>query len=173
MPVERFTESGDADEADAAPRDEAVPNTGSARRLLKRLKLPAGVGVCLAVGILAYFLLTGPLGRPRTGMPAGDVLLVQLDPQTVNLAEPGMSLEVQMTFEASSPEFGALLRRRTAQLADIAITVISTKTVSELDSELERNRLKRELADAVAQRVRSDEAHVTNVYFTRFHYRLD
>ena len=38
-------------------------------------------------------------------MPAENELLVALEPQTVNLAEAGMSLEVQLTFEASSPEF--------------------------------------------------------------------
>jgi len=173
MPVERFTENDEASEAEATPRDEAVLDTGRGRGLFRRLRFPAGIGVGLAIGILAHFLLTVPLGRPRTGLSPAENLLAQLGPQTVNLAQPGTSLEVQITFEASSPEFAALLRQRTAQLADVAIAVISTKVVDELDTELERNRLKRELADAVAQRLRSDEAHVTNVYFTRFHYRSD
>ena len=173
MPVERFTESDEASEAEGTPRDEAVRDTGRGWRLLGRFKFPAGVGVGLAIGILAHFLLTVPFGRSGTGVSAANDQLVQLGPQTVNHAEPGPSLEVQITFEASSPEFSAVLERRSAQLADIAITVISAKTTDEIDTELKRNRLKRELADAVAQRLRSDEAHVTNVYFTRFHYRSD
>jgi flagellar basal body-associated protein FliL len=91
----------------------------------------------------------------------------------VNLTDPGARLDVRIVFEASSPEFCAILRRHDVQLADIAISVISTKRVDELDSELDRNRLKRELADAVSQRLRSDTAHIANVYFTRFYYDTD
>ena len=175
MPVEKFSADADAaeDETDEVAADEGVRNTRAGRGIFQRLKVPAGVGGALAVLILAYFLLIGDQGRPKTGVSGGDATLVQLEAQTINLAEPGQSLEVRIVFEASSPEFAGVLRRRTAQLADISIGVISTKTVGELDTELERNRLKRALADAIGQRLRSDDAHITNVYFTRFYYRSD
>lgn len=173
MPVEKFSGEGETAQSGAAEAssDEGVLNTGGGRALLGRLKIPAGVGVALALVVLAYFLLTGHWGRPKTGSSGGDGTLVLLEPQTISLAEPGTRLDVRIVLEASSTEFSVLLRRRTAQLADIAITVISTKRIGELDSELERNRLKRELADAIGQRLRSDDAHITNVYFTRFYYR--
>jgi flagellar basal body-associated protein FliL len=175
MPVEKFSADAEAakDETDETAADEAVRNTRAGRGVLQRLKVPAGVGAALAALILACFLLIGDRDRPKMGVSGGDATLVQLEPQIVNLAEPGQSLDVRIVFEASSPEFAALLRRRTAQLADISIGVIGTMTVNDLDTELERNRLKRALADAIGQRLRSDDAYITNVYFTRFYYRSD
>ncbi|MBN1916630.1 MAG: flagellar basal body-associated FliL family protein [Verrucomicrobia bacterium] len=171
MPVERFAE----DDAEAQPEDAQVTsaedhNTAQRAGWLAKLLWVGGSGVALTGILLACFLLTGVLGRPKAGVSEGEGTLVLLDEQTVNLAEPGRRLEVRIVLEASSPEFAALLRRRTAQLADTAITVLGSKTPEQLDTELERNRLKRELADAVGQRVRSDEAHITSVYFTRFYY---
>jgi flagellar basal body-associated protein FliL len=171
MPVERFTEEEGEDRAQESDAPSAEDrNTSRTRWWLTRLVFAAGGTAGLAGILLACFLLTGVLGRPNAGVAAHDGVLVALEEQTVNLAEPGTRLDVRIVFEASSPEFAALLRRRTAQLADIAIAVISTKTPGQLDSDLERNRLKRELADAVGQHVRSDEAHITNVYFTQFYY---
>jgi len=171
MPIERFAEDDEKQDAESADASGAAdPNTSPKRKWTRKVAIPAGGVAALGAALLAYFLLTGSLGRPNSGAFGQNSLLVTLQEQTVNLAEPGTRLEVQIVFEASSPEFAALLRRRTAQLADIAITVIGTKTVGQIDSELERNRLKRELADAVGQHLRSDEAHITNVYFTRFYY---
>ena len=175
MPVEKF--SADDEPRQRArptePADEEVSNTRGTPTPLKRLKTPLSVSVALALLILAYFLLIGIRDRPGTGVPEDETTLVPLEPQTVNLAEPGMSLEVRIVFDTSSPAFSRLLRRRTAQLADIAIAVISAKEMSELDSEVERTRLKRELADAISQHLRSDDARITNVYFTRYYYRAE
>jgi len=174
MPVERFNED---DEAAAQEGDASAgagdSDTSCAGRLLRRLKFPVSLVIAAGVGFLACFLLTGGGERPKAGRSADDGLLVALEPQVVNLTEPGARLDVRIVFEASSPEFCAILRRRDVQLADIAISVISTKRADELDGELDRNRLKRELADAVSQRLRSDTAHITNVYFTRFYYSTD
>jgi flagellar basal body-associated protein FliL len=174
MPVEKFSAEAESAQGttDEVSADEAVPDSRASRGVFRRLKASAGVGVALAALILACFLLIPHLGRPRTGLSGHDTL-VRLEPQMVNLAEPGCSLEVRIVFEASSPAFAALLQQRGAQLADIALGVISTKTIGELDTELDRNRLKRELADAVGQRLRSGDAYIANVYFTRFYYRSD
>jgi len=174
MPVEKFSEDDDPRRSStgAAPDDAGLSNTRGARPARNRLTTPVGVGIALGCLVLAYFLLIGPGERPRTGSSGGDGTLVRLEPQTINLAEPGTSLEVRMVLEASSPEFAQLLCRRTAQLADVALTLVSTKKVAELDCEVGRSRLKRELADAISQRFRSDDARITNVYFTQFYYRL-
>jgi flagellar basal body-associated protein FliL len=174
MPVERFSEGDEtAGQEGGASAGAADSDTSGAGRLLRRLKFPVSLVIAVGVGFLACFLLTGGSERPKTGPSGEGGLLVALEPQTVNLTEPGARLDVRIVFEASSPEFCAVLQRRDVQLADIAISVISTKHVDELDSELDRNRLKRELADAVSQRLRSDTAHITNVYFTRFYYGTD
>ncbi len=183
MPVERFSaeEETRSSGGPSVRTDEGVLNTRPSRGLAERLKFPAGVGVAVAALILAWFLLTEHRGRPGTSPPQGTGTMVVLDPQRVNLAEPGTSLDVRIVFEASSPRFAAVLRTRTAQLADIAITVINGKTIEDLDTDVERNRLKRELADA-AGRYRylgsndadvADDAHIANVHFTRFYYRTD
>jgi flagellar basal body-associated protein FliL len=171
MPIERFSE----DEEAAGPQGGASAgaadsDTSFGKRLLRRLKFPVSLGIAVGVGFLACFLLTAGSERPTAGPSAEGSLLVALEPQVINLAEPGARLDVRIVFEASSPEFCAILRRHDMQLADIAITVVSTKRPDDLDSELDRNRLKRELADAVSQRLRSDTAHITNVYLTRFYY---
>jgi len=171
MPVERFTEDESNEQAPGGDATSAVdPNTSAGRGWLRRLVLPTSAGAVLGIGLLACFLLTGVFGRSGAGVSERNSTLVSLEEQTINLAEPGTRLEVRIVFEASSPEFAAKLRWRSVQLADTAISVINTKTLGQLDTELERNRLKRELADAVGQRVRSDEAHIANVYFTRFYY---
>jgi flagellar basal body-associated protein FliL len=175
MPIEAYMDEGKSSGADDAGKTagEGVPNTGRFRKLFKRLKVPGGVGIALGMAILAYFLLTHGGQQAGTGLSGDGNALVQLESQTVNLTEPGTCLEVQIVFEASSPEFGGLLRRRTAELADIAIAVIGAKKIGELDSELERNRLKRELADAIGQRLSASDGHITNVYFTHFYYRTN
>jgi flagellar basal body-associated protein FliL len=172
MPIEAFVDEGESNGAREAGRTagDGVPNTGRLRRLLKRLKVPGAVGIGLGLLILAYFLLTHGGQQAGTGPSEEGSTLFGLEPQTINLAEPGTCLELQIVFEASSPKLCALLRRRSAELADIAITVISAKKIGELDTELERNRLRRELADAIGQRLPADDAHITNVYFTQFHY---
>ena len=173
MPIERFTDDGDeaAPAEKEAATDEAVSNTGTWGRLLKRLSIPAGAGIGLGVVILACFLLFRGGGALGIGASGEHKTLVVLEPQTINLLEPGTRLEVCLVFEASSPELGAVLLERRAQLADMVIAVVSTKKIDEIDSELKRNRLKRELADAVGQRLRANEAYVTNVYYTQFYYR--
>lgn len=181
MPIERFGAEDETSSSGgpAGRADEGVLNTRRSRGLPERVKFLAGVGLALVAFILAWFLLIEHRGRPSTSRPQGTGTMVVLEPQMVNLAEPGTSLEVRIVFEASSPEFAAALRTRTAQLADIAISVINDKTIGELDSDVERNRLKRELADA-AGRYRylgsadadiANDAHITNVHFTRFYYR--
>lgn len=174
MPVERFSEddevAGQQGDASAGAGDS---DTSCAGRLFRRLKFPVSLVIAAGIGFLACFLLTGGAERAKGGRSTEGGLLVALEPQVVNLAEPDARLDVRIVFEASSPEFCALLRRHEVQLADIAISVISTKRADELDGELDRNRLKRELADAVSQRLRSDTAHITNVYFTRFYYGTD
>lgn len=175
MPVEAYADDDESSGANEAgtPAGDGVLNTGGGRGLLKRLKVPAGVGIALGLLILAYFLLTHRGEQSGTGLSGDGGMLVRLEPQTINLAEPGTSLEVRIVFEASSPEFCGLLQRRGAELADVAITVIGAKRIGELNTELNRNRLKRELADAISQRLRTDDAHITNVYFTQFYYRAD
>jgi len=175
MPVERFSvedEAAGTERASGAEGD-AVLNTPKASGLFEWLKVPASAGIVVGVLILAYFLLIGGGDRPNRGLPADGGTLVTLEPQTINLAESGTSLEVRIAFEASSREFSGLLRRHRAQLADIAISVVSVKRIADLDTAVKRNRLKRELADAVGQHLRSNEAHVENVYFTRFYYKAD
>jgi flagellar protein FliL len=86
----------------------------------------------------------------------------------VNLAETNGQryLKVNLQLEMSEAKLEEELTARRAQLMDLIIAILSSKTIDEVSSTIGRNRLKREMIDKLNAELVTGK--IINIYFTEF-----
>lgn len=86
----------------------------------------------------------------------------------VNLAETNGQryLKVNLQLEMSAEALREELTARRAQLLDLVISILSSKTIDEVSSTIGRNRLKREIIDKLNAEIVTGK--IVNIYFTEF-----
>jgi flagellar FliL protein len=86
----------------------------------------------------------------------------------VNLAETNGQryLKVNLQLEMSDAKLEEELGARRAQLMDLTIAILSSKTIDEVSSTIGRNRLKREMIDKLNAELVTGK--IINIYFTEF-----
>jgi flagellar protein FliL len=86
----------------------------------------------------------------------------------VNLSDPGGKryLKVALQLELSSPKASQELNRRSVEVRDIILTILSSKEYSEIGSASGKMMLKRELLTKLNKTLR--DGQVKEIYFTEF-----
>jgi flagellar protein FliL len=90
------------------------------------------------------------------------------NPIIVNLAESQGQryLKTSVQLEVSDEKVLEELKLRTPQILDLLNTILSSKTVVDVESTVGRNRLRREIIDRINAEIVSGK--INNVYFTEF-----
>ncbi|MBF0401001.1 MAG: flagellar basal body-associated FliL family protein [Magnetococcales bacterium] len=111
--------------------------------------------------------------EPKAGEVAKDTNamvgdMYKLEPFVVNLNEPKGSryLKTTIQLEMSSPELKAELDRRSAQLQDVILALLTSKTFQELQALEGKFRLREELLSRINALLVNGT--VSRVYFTEF-----
>lgn len=127
-------------------------------------------------GIVAYIVLHND--DTSQSLPAetakNDALtdigaLYPLDTFTVNvLSDDGREhyLKTQMNLELNTAEVNPEIDKKKAELRDIIIGILSSKSMEEVSTEVGKEHLKKEITDQI--NLRLAEAKIKNVYFTDF-----
>jgi flagellar basal body-associated protein FliL len=88
----------------------------------------------------------------------------------VSLQGGDSGLMLNISIEVNSSGCMKDVAAKSPMLMDRVISVLSMKTPEELDSVVERNRLKRELLDDFNLQLKLDDGRLTNIYFRKFYY---
>lgn len=93
---------------------------------------------------------------------------IPLDTFTVNLKGGQNYLQTGITFEieGENPDLEKELKERKPQISDIVITMLSSKSIDEISSTVEREKLKAEIKKAVDSQL--GYGKIEHVYFTTF-----
>jgi flagellar protein FliL len=170
---------------DAAPNADGAQAPAPAKGGTNNL-IPA---VVIAVGLLGGGFFMGGKAGGSTGVAApqappaahaeddGHGPVQELDPITLNLAD-GHFLKVGIALQMASPDAegghgggGGVEEVPAAKALDIAIALLGSHTMDELADPKEREHVKAELSERVAEAYVDAETHrpvVTKVYFTEF-----
>ena len=91
-----------------------------------------------------------------------------LDTFTVNLlSDSGRRyLKVQMNLELDGEELAAELESKTAVVRDVAIRLLSSKTLEEISTAKGKEKLKEQIVNQLNLRLR--DGNIRNIYFTEF-----
>lgn len=127
----------------------------------------------LALGAMAgvSYLVGSRLLAGGTRLPTstdGEAVLYHAGKYLTNLMDDGgrRYISVDITLELSHARLARELDKRQAMLRDLVISVLRSKTYSELEGEGGMNTLSRELTDRVNNLVES--GRVTRIFFTDF-----
>ena len=167
---------------DAAPAAEGAEAPATTTKGGGNNLIPA---VVLAIGLLGGgFFMGGKGGDAAVAAPQppaehaaeddGHGPIQELEPVTLNLADGrflkvGIALQLATSDEEGGEEGGEELPA--AKALDIAITLLGSHTMEELAHPKERELVKKELSELVAEAYtdpETDDPVVTKVYFTEF-----
>jgi flagellar protein FliL len=139
---------------------EKEADSGAPKKSKKKLIIIA-VALLIAVaggGAGGYFMFA-PKSTTKPAPKPG--IVIPLEAITINLQE-GHFLKLKLSLQATTAVAEAL---DGSKALDIAIDLFSNRSVAELSSNEERNRLKQELAEKVGK---AYEEEIMGIYFTEF-----
>ena len=152
----------------AAPVEPTKP-----KRSLKKVLILAVVGILLAVGgVAAYVLVVDepPAGHEAQASQAApeDRVVMPLDPFLVNLAdkESRRYLKLKVELEVDDEETVKELEKSLSRIRDALILLLSSKTYLDLSTLEGKQRLKKEIKKRVS--ALPDGKKVSDVFFTEF-----
>ncbi|MGV8846794.1 flagellar basal body-associated FliL family protein [Tessaracoccus sp.] len=138
-----------------ARKPKTADPTGKGKRKKLLIIAVAAFALAVAAGLnLTVFKKTGPPPAPVAGV------VMVLDPVHVNLADGRylkMTMALQMTADAAKPDG--------AKALDVAVTNLSLRRVSEMNTPEQRAAIKKELTGLIAKQY---DKQVMNVYITEF-----
>ncbi len=132
----------------------------------------------LIVGLAAWLVVKFVFAPAKTDKPAEQAteetqafyghLFSFEEAIIVNLAETNGQryLKVNLQLEMSDGKLEEELTARRAQLMDLIIAILSSKTIDEVSATIGRNRLKREMIDKLNAELVTGK--IINIYFTEF-----
>lgn len=136
--------------------EEKPKKGGKGKKLI--IIIVAAVALVAGGGAGSYFLFFKKASAPAAPTPGK---VTPLESITINLADSHY-LKLKFSLQATDKVAEAL---DGSKALDIAIDLFSNRTVAELSSNNERNRMKKELKEKV---VKAYEEEVMDVYFTEF-----
>lgn len=117
---------------------------------------------------LAYFLLKPVGGKGPSPLPP--ILSHALGEQTVNLADGKTALRISIVVEVNNAACINQMIANDAMLRDKVIEILSVKAYTDMDTVVERNRLKRELLDDFNLELNLSSGRMMKIYFREFYY---
>ena len=147
----------------------------SSGNLLQVIILVLLVAVLALGGFIAWKLVTlkvplfsNSMPNAVTQAPAKPGIFIAMDNITVNLADTDQSrfLRVKMKIEARDKAAEALIKANNAQIKDLVITILSSKTFNDVRTPQGKFALKEELSYRINQLIGGHP--VNDVYFTDF-----
>jgi flagellar FliL protein len=123
-----------------------------------------------AGGFVGFKLLASKGGEeePKKVEVAEKTSIISLDPFVLNLADRGRYLKVTIQFEIADNSFQEALTRKTPQIRDTIITLVSSKSLNSISSPEGKFQLKDELLFRANQIMGLDKDVIKNLYFSEF-----
>ena len=141
---------------------------------LKLIIIIAAVTIVLgAGGFVGYKLMSGgdeheseEASKEETAEALSSIY--PLSPFILNLTDQGRYLKVTIEFEIGDEESAALVEKKTPQLRDTIITLVSSKSIKSISSPEGKFQLKDELLFRANQVMGMEKDILKNLYFTEF-----
>ncbi|UCH81526.1 MAG: flagellar basal body-associated FliL family protein [Nitrospiraceae bacterium] len=131
----------------------------------------AAACIVLGAGGFVGFKLLASKGveeEPKKVEVAEKTSIISLDPFVLNLADRGRYLKVTIQFEIADNSFQEALNRKTPQIRDTIITLVSSKSLNSISSPEGKFQLKDELLFRANQIMGLDKDVIKNLYFSEF-----
>ncbi len=152
---------------------EAPPKKGNTKLIII---IAAAVVVLIAGGFVGYTLLAGGDEEEEGGGDAHheeeveeeESSILSLSPFILNLTDQGRYLKVTIEFEISGESTKEKVEKKTPQLRDTIITLVSSKSIKSISSPEGKFQLKDELLFRANQIMGMEQDIFKNLYFTEF-----
>ena len=154
---------------------EKAPAKAPKKKIIKLAIIGAGVVVILGGGFAGWKLFLHKGGDAGTAAataehakPKSEAHIVTLDPFVVNLSEPSdvTYLKITINLEVESVEMSAELQKRTPQIRDAILMLLTSKTAEDVKDTGGKLKLQEDMVARINHFLESGK--VRAVYFTEF-----
>lgn len=155
------------------PAGEEIPKKGNKLTLIVVALL---VVILLGGGGFAYWFIAIHSKAQNGAKPAVEAepdvppLYTVLDPFTVNLKDPGVALQTDITLKVHDDKVDAAIKLRMPEIRDQILLLLSSQQSSDLSNTAGKERLGKQISLAVNKILgaKSDKEGVSQVLFTSF-----
>jgi flagellar protein FliL len=172
-----MAEEQPTNEVESTPQAEEAPPKEKKGGLIGKLKLPILIlvvaGLAVGSGLFVTNKAKGDSAKSKEETHKEEKKkevgkFITLDPFTVNLSGGTNYLQTAVAFEIKSDnaELAKELEERKPQINDSVITILSAKTIEEIDTAQKREKLKSEIKKSVDSML--SYGKIERVYFSTF-----